>query len=76
MITAGTVRALSDAALSIRYTVAYKEMGEVYRAGSEPDADLAAAFDVICGEQIRRLIERQERAREYRAARCKFGPRH
>jgi hypothetical protein len=71
MITTGTVRALSDAALSIRYTVAYKALGEIYRAGSEPDAELAADFDAISGEQIRRLIQRQERAREYRAARGK-----
>ena len=76
MITAGTARALSDSALSDRYAVAHKEIVAAYRAGSEPDAELAADFEVISEEQVRRFIERQERAREYRAARGNFGPRH
>jgi hypothetical protein len=76
MITTETVRALSDAALADEYAASYQLVVAAYRTGWEIYPDLAAAFDVICGEQIRRLIERQERAREYRAARGKFGPRH
>lgn len=75
MITTGAVRALSFAALSTRYTVAHTQLVAAYRAGSEPDADLAADYESITDELIRRLTERQERAREYRAARGNFGPR-
>lgn len=76
MITAGTARALSFTALSDRYAVAHKEIVAAYRAGSEPAAELAADYEAISEALIRRLIERQERAREYRAARGNFGPRH
>jgi hypothetical protein len=72
MITAGTVRALSDPALSSRYRVALKELHAAYREGALVSTELSDDFDHLCTEQIRRLIERRERAREYRAtvAKC------
>ena len=71
MITPGTVHALSFSALSTRYTVAHAAIVAAYRAGLEPDAELAADYESISEALIRRLIERKERAREYRAARGK-----
>jgi hypothetical protein len=75
MITTGTVRALSDAALADRYAVSYQLVVAAYRTGSEPDAHVSADFSTLSDEQIRRLIERKERAYQYYAARGNRNPR-
>jgi hypothetical protein len=75
MITTGTVRALSDAALADRYAASYQLVVSAKLAGKELDANVSADFATLSDEQIRRLIERKERAYQYYAARGNRNPR-